>query len=49
MTNHNQKLFKLSKTAGNTNESTEVFKGAVDEVNKHFREIIGSNTEVIDK
>lgn len=37
LTTHNQKLFKLSMTAGTTNESSEVFKGAVDEVNKYFR------------
>jgi hypothetical protein len=40
MATHNNKLYKLSKTSGTTNENREVLKGAVEEINKHFRNII---------
>jgi hypothetical protein len=49
MTKHNNKLFKLTKTSGNTNENNEAMKDVIEEVNKHFRNIIQYNTEVIDK
>lgn len=40
MVKHNNKLFKLTKTTGNTSENREAIKDVIEEVNSHFRDII---------
>ena len=49
LANYNQKLFKNMKIQDSVVDSKEKIKKQIDEINLHYKEIIESNTEILDR